>query len=167
MSIAMEVIPFSEYIAKNHQRLVSTLSNKIFDRYLAEELIQNLWLKSARLDVLYNGTSSQFTFCITCALRRAIDVKRNDKTRRAILEEKKLYSDIYFDVYDTTAEIIERAGLTEEEHVLLSLYLKDGMSSEDIARHLHPEPRSTVYRRLDRMRMKIKTTIERESRGDE
>jgi len=127
-------IEFGQYIADNYNQLVGLITTTVRgDRYMAEDLLHSLWLRSESLDNTFKGDCSQTSYILSC-VRNDFKNELRSKARREKRYKSIKHEVSYLHEFEEliTEDYIQKAMLTPEEIILLEMFIKDGMSTTQV-----------------------------------
>lgn len=157
----MEDSAFEELVSQNQDKLLRTCYLYLRDRQLAEDAVQETFLKAYRSLPAFRGDSSQKTWLTRIAINTCRDLYRSEWFRhmdRRVTPEDLPESSAPFSSREESL-IVEVMRLPRRLREVTLLYYYHGMDERDIAEALGIS-RSAVSDRLSRARRKLKGMIE-------
>lgn len=157
----MEESAFEELVSQNQDKLLRTCYLYLRDRQLAEDAVQETFLKAYRSLPAFRGDSSQKTWLTRIAINTCRDLYRSEWFRhmdRRVTPEDLPESGAPFSSREESL-IVEVMRLPRRLREVTLLYYYHGMDERDIAEALGIS-RSAVSDRLSRARRKLKGMIE-------
>lgn len=157
----MEDSAFEELVSQNQDKLLRTCYLYLRDRQLAEDAVQETFLKAYRSLQAFRGDSSQKTWLTRIAINTCRDLYRSEWFRhmdRRVTPEDLPECGAPFSSREESL-IVEVMRLPRRLREVTLLYYYHGMDERDIAEALSIS-RSAVSDRLSRARRKLKGMIE-------
>lgn len=157
----MEDSAFEELVSQNQDKLLRTCYLYLRDRQLAEDAVQETFLKAYRSLPAFRGDSSQKTWLTRIAINTCRDLYRSEWFRhmdRRVTPEDLSECGAPFSSREESL-IVEVMRLPRRLREVTLLYYYHGMDERDIAEALGIS-RSAVSDRLSRARRKLKGMIE-------
>lgn len=157
----MEESAFEELVSQNQDKLLRTCYLYLRDRQLAEDAVQETFLKAYRSLQAFRGDSSQKTWLTRIAINTCRDLYRSEWFRhmdRRVTPEDLPECGAPFSSREESL-IVEVMRLPRRLREVTLLYYYHGMDERDIAEALGIS-RSAVSDRLSRARRKLKGMIE-------
>ena len=157
----MEDSAFEELVSQNQDKLLRTCYLYLRDRQLAEDAVQETFLKAYRSLPAFRGDSSQKTWLTRIAINTCRDLYRSEWFRhmdRRMTPEDLPECGAPFSSREESL-IVEVMCLPRRLREVTLLYYYHGMDERDIAEALGIS-RSAVSDRLSRARRKLKGMIE-------
>lgn len=157
----MEDSAFEELVSQNQDKLLRTCYLYLRDRQLAEDAVQETFLKAYRSLQAFRGDSSQKTWLTRIAINTCRDLYRSEWFRhmdRRVTPEDLPECGAPFSSREESL-IVEVMRLPRRLREVTLLYYYHGMDERDIAEALGIS-RSAVSDRLSRARRKLKGMIE-------
>lgn len=157
----MEDSAFEELVSQNQDKLLRTCYLYLRDRQLAEDAVQETFLKAYRSLPDFRGDSSQKTWLTRIAINTCRDLYRSEWFRhldRRVTPEDLPERGASFSSREESL-IVEVMRLPRKLREVTLLYYYHGMDEREIAEALDIA-RSSVSDRLSRARKKLKGMIE-------
>ena len=157
----MEDSAFEELVAQNQEKLLRTCYLYLRDRQLAEDAVQETFLKAYRSLPAFRGDSSEKTWLMRIAVNTCRDLYRSEWFRhmdRRVIPEELPESGVPFTSREESL-IVEVMRLPRRLREATLLYYYHGMDEREIAEALGVS-RSAVSDRLSRARRKLKELLE-------
>lgn len=157
----MEDSAFEELVSQNQDKLLRTCYLYLRDRQLAEDAVQETFLKAYRSLPDFRGDSSQKTWLTRIAINTCRDLYRSEWFRRMdrrVTPEDLPERGAPFSSREESL-IVEVMRLPRKLREVTLLYYYHGMDEKEIAKALDIA-RSSVSDRLSRARRKLKGMIE-------
>lgn len=157
----MEDSAFEELVSQNQDKLLRTCYLYLRDRQLAEDAVQETFLKAYRSLPAFRGDSSQKTWLTRIAINTCRDLYRSEWFQhmdRRVTPEDLPECGAPFSSREESL-IVEVMRLPRRLREVTLLYYYHGMDERDIAEALGIS-RSAVSDRLSRARRKLKGMIE-------
>ncbi|MBQ7519855.1 MAG: sigma-70 family RNA polymerase sigma factor [Clostridia bacterium] len=157
----MEDSAFELLVAQNQEKLLRTCYLYLRDRQLAEDAVQETFLKAYRSLPAFRGDSSEKTWLMRIAVNTCRDLYRSEWFRhmdRRVIPEELPESGMPFTSREESL-IVEVMRLPRRLREATLLYYYHGMDEREIAEALGVS-RSAVSDRLSRARRKLKELLE-------
>ena len=157
----MEDSAFELLVAQNQEKLLRTCYLYLRDRQLAEDAVQETFLKAYRSLPAFRGDSSEKTWLMRIAVNTCRDLYRSEWFRhmdRRVIPEELPESGVSFTSREESL-IVEVMRLPRRLREATLLYYYHGMDEREIAEALGVS-RSAVSDRLSRARRKLKELLE-------
>ena len=157
----MEDSAFELLVAQNQEKLLRTCYLYLRDRQLAEDAVQETFLKAYRSLPAFRGDSSEKTWLMRIAVNTCLDLYRSEWFRhmdRRVIPEELPESGVSFTSREESL-IVEVMRLPRRLREATLLYYYHGMDEREIAEALGVS-RSAVSDRLSRARRKLKELLE-------
>ena len=157
----MEDSAFELLVAQNQEKLLRTCYLYLRDRQLAEDAVQETFLKAYRSLPAVRGDSSEKTWLMRIAVNTCRDLYRSEWFRhmdRRVIPEELPESGVPFTCREESL-IVEVMRLPRRLREATLLYYYHGMDEREIAEALGVS-RSAVSDRLSRARRKLKELLE-------
>ena len=157
----MEDSAFELLVAQNQEKLLRTCYLYLRDRQLAEDAVQETFLKAYRSLPAFRGDSSEKTWLMRIAVNTCRDLYRSEWFRymdRRVIPEELPESGVSFTCREESL-VVEVMRLPRRLREATLLYYYHGMDEREIAEALGVS-RSAVSDRLSRARRKLKGMIE-------
>lgn len=157
----MEDSAFELLVAQNQEKLLRTCYLYLRDRQLAEDAVQETFLKAYRSLPAFRGDSSEKTWLMRIAVNTCRDLYRSEWFRhmdRRVIPEELPESGVPFTCREESL-IVEVMRLPRRLREATLLYYYHGMDEREIAEALGVS-RSAVSDRLSRARRKLKELLE-------
>lgn len=157
----MEDSAFELLVAQNQEKLLRTCYLYLRDRQLAEDAVQETFLKAYRSLPAFRGDSSEKTWLMRIAVNTCRDLYRSEWFRhmdRRVIPEELPESGVPFTSREESL-IVEVMRLPRRLREATLLYYYHGMDEREIAEALGVS-RSAVSDRLSRARRKLKELLE-------
>ena len=157
----MEDSAFELLVAQNQEKLLRTCYLYLRDRQLAEDAVQETFLKAYRSLPAFRGDSSEKTWLMRIAVNTCRDLYRSEWFRhmdRRVIPEELPESGVPFTSREESL-IVEVKRLPRRLREATLLYYYHGMDEREIAEALGVS-RSAVSDRLSRARRKLKELLE-------
>ena len=157
----MEDSAFEELVSQNQDKLLRTCYLYLRDRQLAEDAVQETFLKAYRSLPAFRGDSSQKTWLTRIAINTCRDLYRSEWFQhmdRRVTPEDLPECGAPFSSREESL-IVEVMRLPRRLREVTLLYYYHGMDERDIAEALGIS-RAAVSDRLSRARRKLKGMIE-------
>lgn len=157
----MEDSAFEELVAQNQEKLLRTCYLYLRDKQLAEDAVQETFLKAYRSLPAFRGDSSEKTWLMRIAVNTCRDLYRSEWFRhmdRRVIPEELPESGVPFTSREESL-IVEVMRLPRRLREATLLYYYHGMDEREIAEALGVS-RSAVSDRLSRARRKLKELLE-------
>ena len=157
----MEDSAFELLVAQNQEKLLRTCYLYLRDRQLAEDAVQETFLKVYRSLPAFRGDSSEKTWLMRIAVNTCRDLYRSEWFRhmdRRVIPEELPESGVPFTSREESL-IVEVMRLPRRLREATLLYYYHGMDEREIAEALGVS-RSAVSDRLSRARRKLKELLE-------
>ena len=154
---------FIERVVIEHQAALLRLCYmQLQDKSLAEDAVQETFLKAYRAYAQYRGESSEKTWLCRIALNTCRDMQRGawfrHMDRRVSLDS--LPEPVVQPADDEVELTLALMSLPRKLREALMLYYYQDMNQEEVAQALNTSP-STVSKRLKHARDKLRTLLER------
>ena len=157
----MEDSAFELLVAQNQEKLLRTCYLYLRDRQLAEDAVQETFLKAYRSLPSFRGDSGEKTWLMRIAVNTCRDLYRSEWFRhmdRRVIPEELPESGVPFTCREESL-IVEVMRLPRRLREATLLYYYHGMDEREIAEALGVS-RSAVSDRLSRARRKLKELLE-------
>jgi len=157
----MEDSAFELLVAQNQEKLLRTCYLYLRDRQLAEDAVQETFLKAYRSLPAFRGDSSEKTWLMRIAVNTCRDLYRSEWFRhmdRRVIPEELPESGVPFTCREESL-VVEVMRLPRRLREATLLYYYHGMDEREIAEALGVS-RSAVSDRLSRARRKLKELLE-------
>ena len=157
----MEDSAFELLVAQNQEKLLRTCYLYLRDRQLAEDAVQETFLKAYRSLPAFRGDSSEKTWLMRIAVNTCRDLYRSEWFRhmdRRVIPEELPESGVSFTSREESL-IVEVMRLPRRLREATLLYYYHGMDEREIAEALGVS-RSAASDRLSRARRKLKELLE-------
>ena len=157
----MEDSAFELLVAQNQEKLLRTCYLYLRDRQLAEDAVQETFLKAYRSLPSYRGDSGEKTWLMRIAVNTCRDLYRSEWFRhmdRRVIPEELPESGVPFTCREESL-VVEVMRLPRRLREATLLYYYHGMDEREIAEALGVS-RSAVSDRLSRARRKLKELLE-------
>lgn len=157
----MEDSAFELLVAQNQEKLLRTCYLYLRDRQLAEDAMQETFLKAYRSLPSFRGDSGEKTWLMRIAVNTCRDLYRSEWFRhmdRRVIPEELPESGVPFTCREESL-IVEVMRLPRRLREATLLYYYHGMDEREIAEALGVS-RSAVSDRLSRARRKLKELLE-------
>lgn len=157
----MEDSAFELLVEQNQEKLLRTCYLYLRDRQLAEDAVQETFLKAYRSLPAFRGDSSEKTWLMRIAVNTCRDLYRSEWFRhmdRRVIPEELPESGVPFTCREESL-IVEVMRLPRRLREATLLYYYHGMDEREIAEALGVS-RSAVSDRLSRARRKLKELLE-------
>ena len=157
----MEDSAFELLVAQNQEKLLRTCYLYLRDRQLAEDAVQETFLKAYRSLPAFRGDSSEKTWLMRIAVNTCRDLYRSEWFRhmdRRVIPEELPESGVSFTSREESL-VVEVMRLPRRLREATLLYYYHGMDEREIAEALGVS-RSAVSDRLSRARRKLKELLE-------
>ena len=156
----MEDSAFEAMVSQNQDKLLRTCYLYLRDRQLAEDAVQETFLKAYRSLPAFRGESSEQTWLMRIAVNTCRDLYRTEWFRR--MDRRVTPEDLPERSVDFSSReeslIVEVMRLPRKLREVTLLYYYHGMDEREIAEALGIA-RSSVSDRLSRARRKLKDLI--------
>ena len=156
----MEDSAFELLVAQNQEKLLRTCYLYLRDRQLAEDAVQETFLKAYRSLPSFRGDSGEKTWLMRIAVNTCRDLYRSEWFRhmdRRVIPEELPESGVPFTCREESL-IVEVMRLPRRLREATLLYYYHGMDEREIAEALGVS-RSAVSDRLSRARRKLKELL--------